>query len=425
MAKVQIFENKPPVLGINSLGRIGKLTLWHHIGRKYFKEIIVNLGREAGTGLDTIAQIIEKDATYGLLHRFLYGMKSERIIQIVDEKKGTMLIDGIPVTVLREARNPADIPWRQYGADIVLDCTGKFNDPTVASDNKNGSIRGHSHGGAKVVINSSPFKIKNKALSVPNDAVTLIYGINHTAFNPKKHQLISAASCTTTGLANMIKPLLENEETNNILTASMSTIHAVTNSQSVLDKVPKAGEIDLRKNRSILNNIILTSTNAAKALADVIPEVQNIGFMADSIRVSTNTLSLIVLNVTFQTRINKQGIATAINTNMINEIYRKSAQNNPERKMIFTMEQNVSTDLIGVDAAVIIEGQFNHTRTAFINLDISNIPNFPAGLMKAFPENLMKVPVVHAKIFGWYDNEYGSYTNRMGDLTVYVHKNIL
>ena len=88
MAKVQILENRPPVLGINSLGRIGKLSLWHHIGRKYFKEIVVNLGREAGTGLDVIAQVIEKDATYGLLHRFLYGMKSERLIQIVDEKKG-------------------------------------------------------------------------------------------------------------------------------------------------------------------------------------------------------------------------------------------------------------------------------------------------------------------------------------------------
>ena len=307
MAKVQVFENKPPVLGINSLGRIGKLTLWHHIGRKYFKEIVVNLGREAGTGLDAIAQAIEKDTTYGLLHRFLYGIKSERLIQITDEKKGKMLIDGIPVTVLREARNPADIPWRQYGADIVLDCTGKFKDPTVSSDNKNGSIRGHLHGGAKVVINSSPFKIKNKALSMPDDAVTLIYGINHTAFDPKKHQLVSAASCTTTGLAHMIKPLLENEETNNILTASMSTIHAVTNSQSVLDSVPKAGEKDLRKNRSILNNIILTSTNAAKALAEVIPEVQHIGFMADSIRVPTSTMSLIVLNATFQTRSNKQG----------------------------------------------------------------------------------------------------------------------
>jgi glyceraldehyde 3-phosphate dehydrogenase len=425
MVKVQVFENKPPVLGINSLGRIGKLSLWHHVNRKYFKEIVVNLGREAGTGLDSIAQAIEKDTTYGLMHRFLYGIKSERLIQVIDEKQGKMLIDGIPVTVLREARNPADIPWRQYGVDIVLDCTGKFKDPTIASDNKSGSIRGHLHGGAKVVINSSPFKIKNKAMSVPNDAVTLIYGINHTAFDQKKHQLISAASCTTTGLAHMIKPLLENEETNNILTASMSTIHAVTNTQSVLDSVPKAGEKDLRKNRSILNNIILTSTNAAKALADVIPEVQHIGFMADSIRVPTSTMSLIVLNATFQTRKHKQSSEMSINTKMINEIYRKAAANNPEKLIKFTMEQNVPTDLIGVDAAVIIEGQFNHTRTAFINLDLSNIPNCPVDVIKAFPEKLLKVPVVHSKIFGWYDNEYGSYTNRMGDLTVYIHKNLL
>ena len=422
MAKVQVFENKKPVLGINSLGRIGKLTLWHHVNRKYFKEIFVNLGREAGTGLDSIAQAIEKDTTYGLLHRFLYGIKSERLIQIIDEKQGKMLIDGIPVTILREARNPADIPWRQYGVEMVLECTGKFKDPTVSSDNKSGSVRGHLHGGAKVVINSSPFKIKNKALSTPDDAVTLIYGINHTAFDSKKHRVVSAASCTTTGLAHMLKPLLENEETNNMLTASMSTIHAVTNTQSVLDSVPKAGEKDLRKNRSILNNIILTSTNAAKALAEVIPEVQHIGFMADSIRVPTSTMSLIVLNATFQARGNKQ---MAINTKMLNELYSKAAANNPEKLIKFTMEQNVPTDLIGVDAAIIIEGQFNHTRTAFINLDISQIPNLPVDITKAFPEKVMKVPVVHAKVFGWYDNEYGSYVNRMGDLTVYIHKNIL
>jgi glyceraldehyde 3-phosphate dehydrogenase len=425
MAKTQVLENKQPVLGINSLGRIGKLTLWHHIGRKYFKEIVVNLGREAGTGMDAIAQAIEKDTTYGLLHRFLYGVKSERLIQIIDERQGKLLIDGIPVTILREARNPADVPWRQYGVDVVVECTGKFKDPTVASDNKNGSIRGHLHGGAKAVINSSPFKIKNKALSLPDDAVTMIYGINHTAFDPKKHQIVSAASCTTTGLAHMIKPLLENEETSNILTASMSTIHAVTNTQSVLDSVPKAGEKDLRKNRSILNNIILTSTNAAKALAEVIPQVQNIGFMADSIRVPTSTMSLIVLNVTFQARTNKQGAEMAINTKMMNELYRKAAENNPERLIRFTMEQNVPTDLIGVDAAVIIEGQFNHTRTAYINLDCSYIPNLPADITKVLPEKVLKVPVIHSKIFGWYDNEYGSYTNRMGDLTVYIHKNIL
>ncbi len=90
----------------------------------------------------------------------------------------------------------------------------------------------------------------------------------------------------------------------------------------------------------------------------------------------------------------------------------------------YTEEQNVSSDLIGVDAAIIIEGQFNHTRTAFIDVDLSQIPNLPDGLLQAMPAKRMRVPVVHAKIFGWYDNEYGSYTNRMGDLTVYVHKQL-
>ena len=154
MAQAQVFENKQPVLGINSLGRIGKLTLWHHIGRKYFKEIIVNQGREVATGLDSVAQAIEKDSTYGLMHKFLYGVKAERIIQIVDEKEGKLLIDGIPVTILREARNPADVPCKKYGVDVVVDCTGKLKDPTVAADHKSNSIRGHLNGGAKVVINS-------------------------------------------------------------------------------------------------------------------------------------------------------------------------------------------------------------------------------------------------------------------------------
>lgn len=424
MSTVQVFENRSPVLGINSLGRIGKLTLWHHVGRKYFKEIVLNFGREVGSGLDTIAGVIEKDATYGLLHRFLYGNKAERLIQIEDEKKGRLRIDGIPVTVLREARNPADIPWRDYGVDLVADCTGKFADPTVSPDDKKGALRGHLQGGARVVINSSAFKIKNKALSMPDDAVTLIYGINHAAFDQKKHQVVSAASCTTTGLAHMIKPLLDCEATSAILTASMSTVHAVTNSQNVLDNVPKAGEKDLRKNRSILNNIILTSTNAAAALGQVIPEVKNIGFMADSIRIPTTTLSLIVLNVTFQARKNHDGSTTPLNTKTINDLYRQTAENDPEKLLLFTTEQNVSTDLIGVDAAVIIEGQFNHTRTAFIPVDLAQIPNLPSGLLEAMPEKTMNIPVVHAKIFGWYDNEFGSYTNRMGDLAVYIHKNM-
>ena len=424
MSKVSVFENRRPVLGINSLGRIGKLTLWHHIGRKYFQEIVVNLGRGVGTGLPAIAQLIEKDATYGTLHRFLYGLKAERLIQIVDEKKGSLLVDGIPVTILREARNPAEIAWRDHGVDVVVECTGKFPDPTLAADEKSGSLKGHLAGGARAVINSSAFKIKNKGLSLPDEAVTLIYGINHAAFDHRKHRIISAASCTTTGLAHMLKPLLENAATRKILTASMSTVHAVTNSQSILDKTPKSGEKDLRKNRSTLNNIILTSTNAAEALGQVIPEVKNIGFMADSIRVPTNTESLIVLNVTFQTLADKSGKETPLTREVLNEIYRKTAANDPSHLVVYSEEQNVSTDLIGMDAAIVIEGQFNHTRTAFIDIDLSQVPDLPEAFLGTLSRSTMRIPVVHAKIFGWYDNEYGSYTNRLGDLTAYIHKSL-
>jgi glyceraldehyde 3-phosphate dehydrogenase len=424
MAKIEVFENKPAVLGINSLGRIGKLTLWHHINRKYFKEIVVNQGREVGTGLNAIAQLIEKDGTYGLLHRFLYGVKAERVIEIVDEKAGKLLIDGMPVTILRESRNPSGIPWRDYGVQVVAECTGKFGDPTVPAEDPKGSIRGHLAGGARIVLNSSAFKIKNKALSMPEDSITAIYGINHPVLDVKKHCVVSAASCTTTALAHMVKPLLDSEETNTILTASMSTVHAVTNTQSVLDSVPKAGEKDLRKNRSILNNIILTSTNAADALAQVIPQVKSIGFMADSIRIPTTTESLIVLNVTFQAAPTEDETAS-ITTKMINGIYKTKAANDREGLLKYSDDQNVSADLIGVDAAVVIEGQFNHSRTAFIDLDLSRVCGLSDAALEAIPERRLKVPVIHAKIFGWYDNEYGSYTNRLGDLTVYAHKQLM
>ena len=422
MSQVDVLENRKRILGINGLGRIGKLTLWNHVGRKYFQEIVVNLGREVGTGLSTIAQLIEKDATYGTIHKFLYGVRAQKIVKIVDEKQGKLLIDGIPVTILRQARNPAEIPWRDYGADVVVDCTGTFQDPTLPADDKKGALRGHLAGGAKVVINSSAFKIKNKALSMPDEAATLIYGINHTAFDHKKHQLVSAASCTTTGLAHMLKPLLEDETTGRILTASMSTIHAVTNSQSILDKMPKAGEKDLRKNRSTLNNVILTSTNAAEALIQVIPEVKDIGFMADSIRVPTTTESLIVLNITFPAP--KGSGDVTLNRDSINEIYKRAAANDPEQLVVYSEEQNVPTDLIGMDAAIVIEGQFNHTRTAFIDFDLADIRDIPADVHKMLEQKKFRIPVVHAKLFGWYDNEYGSYTNRLGDLTTYIHKEL-
>jgi glyceraldehyde 3-phosphate dehydrogenase len=422
MNRVDILAAKKPVLGINGLGRIGKLSLWHHIGRRYFQEMVVNQGREIGLGMEAVVQTIEKDSTYGLMHTFLHGINASPLIKITDEKQGKMLIDGIPVTVLRKARNPKDISWRDHGVEIVAECTGEFLDPTAGPDAEKGSLRGHHLAGARVVINSAAFKIKNKALAMPEDATTLIYGINHQTFQPARHALISAASCTTTGLAHMIKPLLENEKTRSILTASMATVHAVTNSQCVLDSVPKAGAKDLRKTRSILDNIILTSTNAAEALALAIPEVKEIGFMADSIRIPAKTESLIILNVTFQSQMGEDGEISAIDAQTINDIYRQAQAKDPERLLVYSEEQNVSSDVAGINASIVIEGQFNHTRTAFIRVDLSQIPGICGDGRSSLSLQTLEIPVVHAKVYGWYDNEYGSYTNRMGDLTVYAHK---
>ncbi|HOI92282.1 MAG TPA: glyceraldehyde 3-phosphate dehydrogenase NAD-binding domain-containing protein [Candidatus Rifleibacterium sp.] len=419
---IEVFSERKKVLGINSLGRIGKLTLWHHVGRRYFDAIVVNQGREIGTSLEAVAQFIEKDSTYGQMHRFLYGIYAKPMIKIVDESAGKLMIGETPVTILRQARNPKDIPWREHGVEVVTECTGKFIDPTINPEDAKGSIRGHLIAGARVVINSSAFKIKNRAASMPDDAVTLIYGINHGAFDPARHVVLSAASCTTTGLAHMVKPLLENAATSVILTASMTTVHAATNTQSVLDSVPGAGDKDLRKSRSFLNNIILTSTNAAEALSQVIPEVQDIGFMADSIRIPTSTESLIILNATFQSS-PEQGITgNLISRESINALYRQTAGTSP--LLHYSDAQNVSSDMAGTDAAVVIEGQFNHTRTAFIKADLSQIAGLPEEVLRLVPGGKIDIPVVHAKIFGWYDNEFGSYTNRLGDLTVHAHKSL-
>ena len=414
--KVKLISGKKPVLGINGLGRIGKLTLWHHICRKYFSEIVVNIGRKVGTRLEDIALYIEKDSTYGTLQRYLYGHKTKRIIENLDEDKGTMLIDGLPVTILRETRNPRLIPWDKYGAKIVVESTGKFKDPAAPPDSKEGSARDHLEAGAEKVIVSAPFKIKTKGISMPDDATTIVIGINDDIYDHIKHRVISAASCTTTCLSYMIKPLLDYFGTKKILSASMATIHAATGNQEVLDRLPEAGATDLRKNRGIMNNIILTTTGAAKTLGLVIPEMNKIGFIAESVRIPTTTGSLIILIVALY---DEPG-SPAINRTLINDIYRDAEKREKRGYIKYTDEQNVSSDIIGqFGPATTIEGNETHTRTAFVTLDLSKLYKVPESLAGQLPSNI-EIPVTQTSIYGWYDNELGSYTNMLGDLTVKI-----
>jgi len=151
-------------LGVNGFGRIGKLTAWHHINRKYFSELVINIGRHAGASCN-----------------------AKPVIADIDEKQGCMTVDGIPVRFLRTARNPVEIDWRSHDVRIVVDTTGQFLDPAQSGDHPQGSIRGHLDAGAEKVIASAPFKFKDKSRELiggmPDDAVTTVMGVNDTCSN--------------------------------------------------------------------------------------------------------------------------------------------------------------------------------------------------------------------------------------------------
>jgi glyceraldehyde 3-phosphate dehydrogenase len=402
-------------LGINGLGRIGKLSIWQHVGRKEFPEIVVNMGRPVGTSLDDAARFIEKDSTYGTIQNYLYGYKAGRLIENLDEKSGSMVIHGVRVTILRDVRDPKDIPWKKYGVDVVVESTGKFLDPTQPPDAPGGSIRGHLAAGAQKVIASAPFKLKDAPW--PEDAITTVMGINDSEYDPETHNILSNASCTTNCLAYMIKPLLDHFGLERILTASMATIHAITGSQLVLDRAPKAGATDLRRNRSILNNIILTTTGAAKALALVIPEMKEIGFVAESVRIPTSTGSLIILSIDIQDDAER----APTDRDLINQIYSDAAEKEEKGYLQYSDEQNVSADIIGHPlAAAVIEGTETQTRTANISIDLKRLPGYTDEVGACLARTVIDVPVTKVVVYAWYDNEMGGYVHTLADRTVSV-----
>ncbi len=404
-------------LGINGLGRIGKLVLWNQLIEKHFNGYVISLGRTAGTNINDLIDFITNDSTYGGLDRFMYGYSAKNFeVKVLNEENFEISIDGTYIKFLITDRNPKDIKWEENNVDVVVDCTGVFLDPTTQADAPRGGVRGHLEGGAKKVIVSAPFKIKGKELQLPEDSTMIVYGINHETYDTNKHNIVSAASCTTTALSHMMKPLLDNIDTSRILTASMSTIHAATNNQKILDALPAQGASDLRKNRSALNNIILTSTGAAKALEFILPEIKSIGFMADSVRIPTNTVSLVALNLTFRSKLESSG-EPRLTSNFINDIYKKASLNGQSGFLVYSDKQNVSSDVRGFKASAVIEGVETATKTGFLPLPESLIHDMGAA-------GELQLPVTHAKIFGWYDNEFGSYVNSLSNIIIHMEKEL-
>lgn len=369
-------------VGINSIGRIGKLLVWAFTERKKHDAIVISTGREVGKTLDDLVTYLSYDSTYGPYSRFLFGVSGGDRVEVRD---GHVYLNGVKVIWLNDesCRVPGNIPWSENGVELVFDTTGKMNDPTVSDDN---SLRGHLNNAKKVVL-SAPFKIKKKGTPLPDDAVTVVGGVNMDRYDETRHKVISNASCTTNCCAPPIKALVDHFG-DKLVSYSLTTVHAATNSQSVLDSLPKKGDKDTRKRRSIIDNMIPTTTGAANAVLEVIPEIRDLGIgsQASAIRVPTSTGSIVVLDVT---------ILGEYDNEYIHSIFREYSQKYPS-VMKFSTEQLVSSDIVGNSYSTVYDSPFTHRRTSkrgdqfYTMVDL----NF------------------------WYDNEFG-YVNSL--LRLYDH----
>ena len=340
---------KSPV-GVNGIGRIGKLLVWMLSGRKEQEQIVISTGREIGKSLEDLATYLAYDSTYGGYDKFLFGFQSGKRVEI---KGNNIYLNGVKIVWVNDpkCRVAGNIPWADNGVELVFETTGKITDPTSNDEN---SLRGHIRSAKKVVL-TAPFKIKNKGAAMPDDAVTVVGGINFDKYDSSKHNLISNASCTTNCCAPAIKALVDHFG-DKFISYALTTVHAATNSQAVLDNVPKSGDKDTRKRRSILNNIIPTTTGAAKAVIEVIPEIRELGIgsQASALRVPTNTASIVIMDIS---------LLGEYDDDYMNGVFKKYSEKNPE-VMKFSTEQLVSSDVIGSPYSTIYDSLFTHRRTS-------------------------------------------------------------
>jgi glyceraldehyde 3-phosphate dehydrogenase len=333
----------PTKIAINGFGRIGRCVM-RVIADRAAKDIDVVAINDL-TDAKTLAHLYN----YDTVHR------SPKVRATATE--GGLKIGNDQVRVLAE-KDPTKLPWKELGADIVLECTGLFTDKEKCSM--------HLTAGAKKVIISAPAK---------NHDLTVVLGVNQEQYDPGKHHILSNGSCTTNCLAPVAKVLLD---TFGIVRGLMTTIHSYTNDQAVLDIPHRKG--DLRRARAAAQNMIPSSTGAAKALSEVIPALKG-KFDGQAVRVPTMDVSLVDLTFETEKAMTKDAIHAAM----------KAAAEGPMKGILgYTEEQLVSSDYIGDPRSSI----------------------FDATVTQLQGEKF-------AKVFSWYDNEWG-FSNRMVELTQLV-----
>ncbi|MGW7369168.1 type I glyceraldehyde-3-phosphate dehydrogenase [Streptomyces sp. NPDC054841] len=326
-------------VGINGFGRIG---------RNYFRALL-----EQGADIEIVA-VNDLGDTATTAHLLKYDTILGRLKADVSHTADTITVDGHTIKVLSE-RNPADIPWGELGVDIVIESTGIFT--------KKADAEKHIAGGAKKVLISAPAK---------DEDITIVMGVNQDKYDAANHHVISNASCTTNCVAPMAKVLDENF---GIVKGMMTTVHAYTNDQRILD-FPHS---DLRRARAAAENIIPTSTGAAKATALVLPQLKGkLDGIAMRVPVPTGSVTDLVLELDRE-----------VTKDEINTAFQKAAEGQLQGILEYTEDPIVSSDIV----------------------------NWPASC--TFDSSLTMVQGKQVKVVGWYDNEWG-YSNRLVDLTVFV-----
>ena len=328
-------------VGINGFGRIGRQSL-KAIMELHPQDLEVVALNDL-TDTQTNAHLLKYDSTYG------------RFPGEVETTADSLIVNGHSVKVISQ-RDPAQIPWGDLGVELVIESTGLFTDAKKAA--------AHLQGGAKKVVISAPAK---------GEDITLVLGVNDDMYDPRAHNIISNASCTTNCLAPAAKVL---NDTFGIERGLMNTIHSYTNDQRILDQVHK----DLRRARSAGTNIIPTTTGAARALALVIPELKG-RFDGMSLRVPTITVSVVDFVTTVRKGVTKEAV---------NDAYKQAAAGSLKGILGYTEEPLVSSDFRGDPRSSIIDG----------------LSTMVVG------DNMVKV-------VAWYDNEWG-YSCRIADLVHFL-----
>ena len=296
-------------VGINGFGRIGRLVFRAGINNKNIEFVAVN---DLPVGTKTLAHLLKYDSTFGILG------------EEVKTTEDSLIVDGRQLKVL-SYKSPAEIPWREFGVDIVVESTGLF----TQRQNAEGHI---TKGRAKKVIISAPAK---------GEDITIVLGVNEERYEPKKHNIISNASCTTNCLAPMAKVLLDNF---GIKSGLMTTIHSYTNDQRILDLPHK----DLRRARAATLSIIPTTTGAAKAIGSVIPELK--GKMDGlAIRVPTPDVSLADLTCETEKEVSQEAV---------NAAFKKASEANLKGILEYVEEPLVSRDFVGNPHSCIFDSEF-------------------------------------------------------------------